>query len=173
MIQLSKPRRPFNPSVGVMRNNDQSAPNAYVGPSDFECRVSLYQSQVIGLNRKFAVRRKAVQPKFEPGFFRNETGYIPSDAQSIRSQATFASGVPSNLTSSALSSYAGSTRGFNGTSIRDDDTHSIANSSVAYSQADRLSHLETDIESQYKAGDDDETKSVISTTTASSQATTW
>lgn len=117
------------------------------------------------------VRRKPVQPRFEPGYFRNEAGYIPSDVQSIRSQATFVSGVPSNLTSSALSSYAGSSR-FNGGSVRgDDDTHSLANSSIAYSQADRLTHLESDAESQYKA-DEDDAKSVISTT-ASSQITTW
>lgn len=83
-----------------------------------------------------------------------------------------ASGVPSNLTSSALSSYAGSTHRFDGNGLRDDDASSVANSSIAFSQADRLTHLETDTESQYKA-DEDDAKSVISSTTAASQITTW
>jgi len=117
-----------------------------------------------------------VPNRFEHGgFFTNSTGFIPSDAQSIRSQATYASGMPS-----ALSSYAGSTKRYAASSVRDDDASSIAGSSIAYSQADRLRRLETSTENgleDYKsqAGDDDDTRSVISAVASQvgSQVTTW
>lgn len=80
---------------------------------------------------------------------------------------TYASGLPSNL-----SSYAGSSKRYAGSSVQDDDASSVAGSSIAYSQADRLQRLGTASESEvddYKsqAGDDDETRSVFSTTTSS------
>lgn len=96
--------------------------------------------------------------RYDPDFFRTHDaiGSIASDAQSVRSQATYSSGLPtfSNASSSGypigvkrgVGSYASSTLSQDLLSAADtqsirDDASSIAGgggSSIAYSQADRI-----------------------------------
>lgn len=128
--------------------------------------------------------------RFDPDFFRTHDaiGHIPSDAQSVRSQATYSSGLPTFSQSGSTgypdgvkrgaSSYASSTYSqdllsSDSQSVRD-DASSVAGgpaSSIAYSQADRLRRasisLSDDVSSfDYKSQDgrdDDDARSSFST----------
>ena len=86
---------------------------------------------------------------------------IPSDARSIRSQATYSSGLPSSLASGNFgstrsSSYAPSALSQAG---HDDDASSLAGSSIAFNQADRISVVDG---TDYKSFQDDDVRSQIS-----------
>lgn len=74
MIQFSRPRRPFNRD-GVSRFDQGSAPMNGGGNG---------------------VSTSAVPPRFDSSFYRGHdaVSYIPSDAQSVRSQATYTSSIP-------------------------------------------------------------------------------
>jgi hypothetical protein len=142
MIQFSKPRRPFDKTAHI----DRFATNAREMMPTYD--------------------RRPAPSRFEPGGFvaaNGGTGNLAPDAQSIRSQASYASGLPASLLASTVgrrtpyaSSYAPSIISQAG---RDDDASSIAGSSIAYSQADRLSVAG---DSEYKQGfGDDDTRSQV------------
>lgn len=144
MIQFSKPKRPFDKNNPINR---------------FETNAR----EAISNGGGFVSPRPAPS-RFEPGGFYNANGngQIAPDAQSIRSQASYASGLPASLLASTVgrrtpyaSSYAPSIISQAG---RDDDASSIAGSSIAYSQADRLSVAG---DSEYKQGFDDDTRSQV------------
>ncbi|KAK4697556.1 regulator of nonsense transcripts 1, partial [Phenoliferia sp. Uapishka_3] len=169
MIQFSKPRRPFNRNEGSDRF-EHSARDVLAGGADGRGGIPA--------------------SRFDPAFFRTHDaiGHIPSDAQSVRSQATYSSGLPTFSQSSnsgyangvkrGASSYASSTfsqdlLSHDSQSVRD-DASSVADgagSSIAYSQADRLRRasisLSDDVSSfDYKSQDgrdDDDTRSTFST----------
>lgn len=109
------------------------------------------------LTAPFAARGgNGVPSRFDSAFFRTHDaiGSIPSDAQSVRSQATYSSGLPTfsqagssypNGVKRGASSYASSTFSQDLLSHTDsqsvrDDASSVAGgaSSIAFSQADRL-----------------------------------
>lgn len=130
MIQLSRPRQPF--MRGTLSNRD-------------------------GLASALEVRRPpppAAPAQFAPGDFFRPIGSIPSDAVSIRSQATYLSGLPPGF-SSAFGSARTSSYAPSAATQRDDDASSVAGS-IAISQADRLSTAESimdddDVRSQARA----------------------
>lgn len=74
MIQLSKPRRPLNQ------------------PDRFGYNVR--DALGAGLNGAELPRRADGPTRFDQSFY-SAMGSIPSDAQSVRSQATYTSGLPS------------------------------------------------------------------------------
>ncbi|KAM0792340.1 ATP-dependent helicase NAM7 [Microbotryomycetes sp. NB124-2] len=129
--------------------------------------------------------RNQAPSRFDPAFYRGHDAIssIPSDAQSVRSQATYSSGLPSfsqsgssvysnGIKRGAASSYASSaySQGFmssNDAGSMRDDASSIAGggdraSTIALSQADRLSMADSMSNFDYKSsqGDfDDDTRS--------------
>ncbi|BGP53780.1 hypothetical protein JCM8202_005552 [Rhodotorula sphaerocarpa] len=160
MIQFSKPRRPFDRNANTNRFQHDAR--------------DVFAS---GLN---GVSTPGLPSRFDSNFYRTHDAIssIPSDAQSVRSQATYSSGLPNfGQTGSGYpsgmkrggpaSTYASSTfsqdllSSADGASLRGDDVSSIANggvpgsgmssaaSSVGYSQADRLSL--SDAVSDYKS----------------------
>ncbi|GAA5978371.1 hypothetical protein JCM10908_004330 [Rhodotorula pacifica] len=161
MIQFSKPRRPFDRNANTNRFQHDAR--------------DVFAS---GLNSGSST--PGLPSRFDSSFYRTHDAIslIPSDAQSVRSQATYSSGLPtfsqagsaypSSMKRGGLAStYASSTfsqdllSSADGASVRGDDTSSIANggvpgsgmssaaSSVGYSQADRLSL--SDAVSDYKS----------------------
>ncbi|GAA6060133.1 hypothetical protein JCM10212_001430 [Sporobolomyces blumeae] len=152
MIQFSKPRRPFD------RNATQSR-------FQHDARDMLGGSGANG-----DVRGPGLPSRFDSSFFRGHDAIssIPSDAQSVRSQATYSSGLPTfsqagsaypSAVKRSASSYASSTfsqdllSSNDASSIRDDSSSvaggGIAASSIGFSQADRLSLA--DAASDYKS----------------------
>lgn len=144
MIQFSKPRRTLSKAMDQFRRHETSARdylnNGMMGDA----------------------RRSGTPSRFDASFYRTHDalGYIPSDVQSLRSQATYSSGLPMFAAGapfgpgmqrpnggkrSTYGSYASSIisqdAGMNG-----NDTASVIGStvgtdrasSVAYSQSDRL-----------------------------------
>lgn len=139
----------------------------------------------------------SVPSRFDSTFFRTHDaiGSIPSDARSVRSQATYSSGLPTFSQSGSSypagvkrgpSSYASSTfsqdllGSHDSQSVRDDASSvaggGVGGSSVAYSQADRLRRASmslSDAVSDYKSQEggwrDDDDRS---TYTASQAGTT-
>jgi len=127
MIQLSRPRQPF--TRGTMSRD--------------------------GLASALEVRRPpppAPAAQFAPGDFFRPIGSIPSDAVSIRSQATYLSGLPTGF-ASAFGSARTSSYAPSAATQRDDDASSVAGS-IAISQADRLSTAESTM-------DDDDVRSQV------------
>ncbi|GAA6022794.1 hypothetical protein JCM11491_006408, partial [Sporobolomyces phaffii] len=152
MIQFSKPRRPFDRNSNMNRfQHDARDMLGGVAPN----------GGAPGANGG-----GGLSSRFDSAFFRGHDAIssIPSDAQSVRSQATYSSGLPtfsqagsaypSSVKRSAAgsSSYASSTfsqdlllSATDGASVRGDDASSVAGggigaaSSVGFSQADRLS----------------------------------
>jgi hypothetical protein len=162
LIQFSRPRRPMD---GTRVNRFEHSARELMAPAvpERECSHSeVYLSDSPTARSPV----KGVPTRFEPGFFRNETGYIPSDVQSIRSQATYVSGLPSNFTSSGLSSYGGSMRSVKTASVAGSFADETA--SIAFSQADRLNADDTESEYKSQAGTlDDDRLSQLSSTTPS------
>ncbi|KAI5480920.1 ATP-dependent helicase NAM7 [Pseudohyphozyma bogoriensis] len=167
MIQFSKPRRPYNKDEGGNRFQHSA------------------RDVLNGTNGGGDVRGAASVPsRFDPTFYRTHDaiGHIPSDAQSVRSQATYSSGLPTfsqsgsypNSVKRGASSYASSTfsqdlLSHDSQSVRD-DASSIAGgtaASIAFSQADRLRRgslsLTDDLGSDYKSQIDDDARSSFST----------
>lgn len=75
MIQFSKPRRALNKSLDQFRRHEVSA------------------RDLLGTGNG----RSGTPSRFDASFYRTHDplGYIPSDVQSLRSQATYSSGLPS------------------------------------------------------------------------------
>ena len=143
MIQFSKPRRALNKSLDQFRRHEVNAKDLLGGSSG----------------------RSGTPSRFDASFYRTHDplGYIPSDVQSLRSQATYSSGLPmfaatggpfgqgmqrssngqkrsvySGYASSIISQDVGpSSLGDTG-SVVDGIAPSERASSVAYSQSDRL-----------------------------------
>ncbi|KAL7005337.1 ATP-dependent RNA helicase [Cystobasidiomycetes sp. EMM_F5] len=135
MIQFSKPRRPLNRPDLGIGVRDPVDPGLTGGPV-----------------------------RFEQSFY-NAVGGIPSDAQSVRSQATYSSGLPSFGTGQFSGrSYASSTISQD---LMSQDPRGIDDaSSIAFSQADRLRRAPSAFGSEYKAmAQDDDTRSQVSLST--------
>ncbi|TFK30257.1 hypothetical protein FA15DRAFT_205131 [Coprinopsis marcescibilis] len=143
MIQFSKPRRSLVKSMEQFRRHETVA-------RDFLPTAS-------GMPMDPMSRRSGTPSRFDTSFYRahDALGYIPSDVQSLRSQATYSSGLPMFTAPGPFG--AGVPRGVNGgkrssysyasSIVSQDagpsvtDNSSIAGSSnhnVAYSQSDRL-----------------------------------
>lgn len=99
MIQFSKPRRSLGKSMEQFRRHEtnardylQTASNGMA--SDRECQLSLRLSHSNGLPA--SNRRSGTPSRFDASFYRTHDalGFIPSDVQSLRSQATYSSGLP-------------------------------------------------------------------------------
>jgi len=77
MIQFSKPKRTLSKAMDQYRRHETNARDYMSGASDDP-------------------RRSGTPSRFDQSFYRTHDalGYIPSDAQSLRSQATYSSGLP-------------------------------------------------------------------------------
>ncbi|KAF9053236.1 AAA domain-containing protein [Panaeolus papilionaceus] len=146
MIQFSKPRRSLAKSMDQFRRHETNA-------RDY------LQASAPALPTDSLSRRSGTPSRFDASFYRTHDaiGYIPSDVQSLRSQATYSSGLPMF---SAQSPFAtgGIPRGVNGTKrstysyassiVSQDAGPSVTDASsvvgapgannIAYSQSDRL-----------------------------------
>ncbi|KAF8077632.1 AAA domain-containing protein [Lyophyllum atratum] len=145
LIQFSKPRRTLLKSMDQFRRHETNARD-FLGPA-----VGNALNDPQG-------RRSGTPSRFDAGFYRTHDamGYIPSDVQSLRSQATYSSGLPMFGTPGPFG--AGIPRGANGgkrstysyassivsqdagPSVTDNSSVIGGGSSVnmAYSQSDRL-----------------------------------
>ncbi|GAA5867915.1 hypothetical protein JCM1840_003487 [Sporobolomyces johnsonii] len=172
MIQFSKPRRPYDRNASMNRfQHDARDMLGTAGNGD-----------VRGTN--------GLPSRFDSSFFRTHDAIssIPSDAQSVRSQATYSSGLPTfsqagsaypSSVKRSVSSYASSTfsqdllSSNDASSVRD-DASSVAGggigaaSSVGFSQADRLSMADaaSDYKSQAGWRDDDDGRSTYTASQA-------
>ncbi|KAI5900585.1 uncharacterized protein SCHCODRAFT_02039777 [Schizophyllum commune H4-8] len=143
MIQFSKPRRTLASSMDQFRRHETTARDYLSGAP----------ATAVGATPN----RSGTPSRFDTSFYRSHDalGYIPSDIQSLRSQATYSSGLPSFTAAGPF----GAVRGANGakrsnysyaSSIISQDAgpsttdgssvvgSSIGNPSMAYSQSDRL-----------------------------------
>jgi len=163
MIQFSKPRRTLVKSMDQFRRHETNArdflgSNA-TGMMDRTSSPSLMTTCKLSISNFTALSRRSGTPsRFDASFYRTHDalGYIPSDVQSLRSQATYSSGLPmfgapgpfgpggiprgANGTKRSTYSYASSIvsqdAGPAGT-----DASSVVSAStpgIAYSQSDRL-----------------------------------
>lgn len=89
LIQFSKPRRPYDRFGG--NNRFENSARDVFGPNDNG------SSNGAGVNG--VPPPPAVPSRFDAAYFRNHAsiGHIPSDVQSVRSQATYSSGLPSSF----------------------------------------------------------------------------
>jgi len=152
MIQFSKPRRTLVKSMEQFRRHETNARD-YLGPGPAAGGMG-------------DGRRSGTPSRFDASFYRTHDalGYIPSDVQSLRSQATYSSSIPLFAASGPFGAVSGIPRGANGakrsaygsyaSSIISQDagpsSSSFADSSsvhgssaastnaIAYSQSDRL-----------------------------------
>ncbi|GAA5932881.1 uncharacterized protein JCM15063_002230 [Sporobolomyces koalae] len=170
MIQFSKPRRPFDRNSNMNRFQHDA------------------RDMLGGAASNSGVQGNGLSSRFDSAFFRGHDAIssIPSDAQSVRSQMTYSSGLPTfsqagltypSSVKRTASSYASSTfsqdllSSNDASSIRDDASSiaggGIGASSIGFSQADRLSL--TDAASEYKsqAGWRDDESDMRSTYTGS------
>ncbi|RDB22295.1 Regulator of nonsense transcripts 1 [Hypsizygus marmoreus] len=145
MIQFSKPRRTLVKSMDQFRRHETNA-------RDF------LDGSIAGGLMSDPSRRSGTPSRFDASFYRTHDalGYIPSDVQSLRSQATYSSGLP--MFSAPGPFGAGIPRGVNGAKrstysyassiVSQDAGPSITDSSsvvggasivsMGYSQSDRL-----------------------------------
>ncbi|EAU88694.1 ATP dependent helicase [Coprinopsis cinerea okayama7 len=146
MIQFSKPRRSLVKSMEQFRRHETVARD--------------YLPSNSGMPVDPMSRRSGTPSRFDASFYRTHDamGYIPSDVQSLRSQATYSSGLPMFGAPGPFS--AGIPRGVNGgkrstysyassivsqdagPSVTDNSSvvggGSVHSSNLAYSQSDRL-----------------------------------
>ncbi|KAF8350432.1 ATP dependent helicase [Amanita rubescens] len=102
MIQFSKPKKSLVKSTDQFRRHETNARD-YLAPAPSTVMMD-----------PMAARRSGTPSRFDPSFYRTHDalGYIPPDIQSLRSQATYASGLPMF---GAPGPYGpGSSRGSNG-----------------------------------------------------------
>jgi len=150
MIQFSKPRRPLNQPerFGLSVRDALEASEASNGDMN---------------------GRNGLTTRFDQSFY-SAVGSIPSDAQSVRSQATYASGLPSfGAGQFSGRSYASSTISQDLMSqdphALTDDASSVAGS-IAFSQADRLGRNPGEFRGDYKSmAQDDDARSQVSLST--------
>ena len=149
MIQFSKPRKTLSKPLDQFRRHEINAREALGGLNG-----------IMGDGR-----RSGTPSRFDASFYRTHDplAYISSDTQSLRSQATYTSGLPSfamtgspygaamqrsgagtkrnaygSYASSVISQDVGATGLNDASSIVDGVAPSERGSSVAYSQSDRL-----------------------------------
>jgi regulator of nonsense transcripts 1 len=171
MIQFSKPRRPYDRNASMNRFQHDARDMLNGAPNG------------MGDGRS----TNGLPSRFDSSYYRTHDAIssVPSDAQSVRSQATYSSGLPNF--GQAGSAYLSSMKRGGGpsstfsqdflsaadsASVRGDDASSIVNglggvpgsgmssaaSSVGFSQADRLSLADSASEYKSQAGwtnDDD------------------
>ena len=162
MIQFSKPRRTLSKAMDQFRRHETNARdylNSGVMGDGMQCAV-------FGMLCRFTdftpARRSGTPSRFDASFYRTHDalGYIPSDVQSLRSQATYSSGLPmfaagapfgpgmqrpSGGKRSTYGSYASSiisqdagTNGNDTASVIGSTVGTDRASSMAFSQSDRL-----------------------------------
>ncbi|KAG8801148.1 hypothetical protein FRC17_006710, partial [Serendipita sp. 399] len=146
MIQFSKPKRSLNKAMDPYRRHEISA------------REALSSGPIVDGTG----RRDSAANRFDPSFYRTHDAlsYIPSDMQSLKSQATYSSGLPAfsgaagpfntnGAGSSKRSAYGGYASSIISQDIRaskDSDAGSVIGSqapserasSIAFSQSDRI-----------------------------------
>ncbi|KAG1893281.1 uncharacterized protein F5891DRAFT_986031 [Suillus fuscotomentosus] len=125
MIQFSKPRRFLVKSMDQFRRHETNARD-YIPSTG-------------------GAGRSGTPSRFDTSFYRTHDalGYIPSDVQSLRSQATYSSGLPPYVCSGCSGVEERSAYGSYASSIISQDagppsTASIGGSAMAFSQSDRL-----------------------------------
>ncbi|KAF8912171.1 hypothetical protein CPB84DRAFT_759742 [Gymnopilus junonius] len=151
MIQFSKPRRTLVKSMEQFRRHETNARD-YLPSSNGGMPADLFTA---------LSRRSGTPSRFDASFYRTHDalGYIPSDVQSLRSQATYSSGLPmfnapgpfgpggiprgANGAKRSTYSYASSIVSQDaGPSGSVTDTSSVVGGpssvNIAYSQSDRL-----------------------------------
>lgn len=161
MIQFSKPRRTLVKAMEQFRRHETNArdymSNGMMG--DGVCPTVLLHDKLID---SCSARRSGTPSRFDASFYRTHDalGYIPSDVQSLRSQATYSSGLPMFAASGPFGAgqrpngTKRSTYGSYASSIISQDVGPSGNdaasvigstvgtsdraSSMAYSQSDRL-----------------------------------
>ncbi|KAF8635544.1 hypothetical protein AX17_003927 [Amanita inopinata Kibby_2008] len=147
MIQFSKPRRSLVKSIDQFRRHETNARD-YLAPAPSNTLID-----------PMAARRSGTPSRFDASFYRTHDalGYIPSDVQSLRSQATYASALPmfgapgpyGPGMSRGVNGAKRSTYGYASSIVSQDaghgpaDNNSIINGggsniNVAYSQSDRI-----------------------------------
>ncbi|KAF8891358.1 ATP dependent helicase [Infundibulicybe gibba] len=142
MIQFSKPRRSLVKSTDQFRRHETNAREYLGGPMHG------------GVAADPMGRRSGTPSRFDASFYRTHDalGYIPSDVQSLRSQATYSSGLPlfgapgpfgpgvprgPNGAKRSTYSYASSIISQDaGPSVT--DSGSVLGASMTFSQSDRL-----------------------------------
>jgi regulator of nonsense transcripts 1 len=164
MIQFSKPRRTLVKSMDQFRRHETNARDFLGGSATgsmdrtFPFTSSLSKQSVDLFHFTALSRRSGTPSRFDASFYRTHDalGYIPSDVQSLRSQATYASGLPM-FGAPGPFGPGGIPRGANGAKrsnysyassivsqdagIAGTDTGSVVGgsaASIAYSQSDRL-----------------------------------
>lgn len=160
MIQFSKPRRPYDRNANANRFEHSARDMLSVNGNGDCTSLNVLGMRVLADKPSInAARGGSVPSRFDSTFFRTHDaiGSIPSDAQSVRSQATYSSGLPTFSQSShsgypssvkrGASTYASSTfsqdlLSSDSQSVRDDASSiaggGVGGSSIAYSQADRI-----------------------------------
>jgi regulator of nonsense transcripts 1 len=93
MIQFSKPKRSLNKAMDPFRRHEVSAKEAMSNGSGFDGEFSTGLSYSISNSHK---GRDSGPSRFDSSFYRSHDAlsYIPSDTQSLKSQATYSSGLP-------------------------------------------------------------------------------
>ncbi|GAA5822875.1 hypothetical protein JCM11251_004409 [Rhodosporidiobolus azoricus] len=175
MIQFSKPRKPYDRNASMNKFQHDA------------------RDMLSGYNGADSRNGNGLPSRFDSSFYRTHDAIssIPSDVQSVRSQATYSSGLPtfsqagSTYPSSlkrgagAASTYASSTfsQDLLSSAPSDADTASVAGGgigganaigSVGYSQADRLSLADaaSDYKSQAGWTNDDDARTTYTTSQA-------
>ena len=94
MIQFSKPKRTLPKAMEQFRRHETSARDYMPGGTDD--RELIYFAPFHTSDDPSIVRRSGTPSRFDQSFYRTHDalGYIPSDVQSLRSQATYSSGLP-------------------------------------------------------------------------------
>jgi len=140
MIQFGKPKRTFTKSTDQFRRHETSARD-YLSPAPPGAGSDS--------------RRSGTPSRFDSSFYRGHDalGYISTDVQSLRSQATYSSGLPMFTATGAFPRGSGGKRAptsYASSIISQDagpstDTSSVVGSTtgassvnLAYSQSDRL-----------------------------------
>ena len=94
MIQFSKPRRTLMKSMDQFRRHEVNAREALGSSGFLDGMIVRPISYCIDAVCKG--RRSGTPSRFDASFYRTHDplGYIPSDVQSLKSQATYSSGLP-------------------------------------------------------------------------------
>jgi len=161
MIQFSKPKRSLSKALDSFRRHEVSAKEALNG-STAEGILGFLHHRIAATDRSLG--RRDSSSRIDPAFYRTHDAlsYIPSDTQSLKSQATYSSGLPGFVGSSgpfntgsrgggtskrsAYGGYASSiisqdirpSASSDAVSVIGSQAPSERTSSIAYSQSDRI-----------------------------------
>jgi len=96
MIQFSKPKRTLSKAMDQFRRHETCARDYMSGAGDDRESIPSYTPFIPLSCFYFSARRSGTPSRFDQSFYRTHDalGYIPSDVQSLRSQATYSSGLP-------------------------------------------------------------------------------